>query len=201
MALDDLSFKLYQDSALTTPYGGTLTITHNSDLSDGAQDFILYFGSASTSVQLQSNVNPGVDNIVVTPVDNLPEWEASTAQVVGYSAEPTVGNGRRYQVTTAGTSDATEPTWPTSIGSSVTDGTIIWTCVSSTHETTEVKLAATALDLDTATAGAGLSLGTTVLSGVANAKEIHVRVTNTVEDISNANDIALSFNNVLETAQ
>jgi len=201
MALDDLSFKLYQDSALTTPYGGTLSVTHNSDLSDGDQDFVLYLGSNDTNVQLRSNINPGVDDIVITPVDNLPEWEASTAQDLGYSAEPTAGNGYRYKVTTAGTSDATEPTWPTAIGSSVTDGTIIWTCVSHTHETTEVKLGATSGDLDTATAGASLSLGTAILSGDANAKAIHIRVTNAVPEVSDANDIAFSISNVLETAQ
>ncbi len=201
MALDDLSFKLYQDSELKKPYGDTLSVTHNSDLSDNDQDFVLYLGSNETDVQLQSNINPGIDDIVFSPVDNIPDWEASAVQDLGYSVEPTASNGYRYTVTTAGTSDATEPTWPTAIGSSVTDGTIIWTCVSHTHEPTEIKLASTLGDLDTATAGASLSLGTTILSGVANAKPIHVRVTNTVTDISSANDIAFSISSVLETAQ
>ena len=37
------------------------------------------------------------------------------------------GNGRTYKVTTAGVSDTTEPTWPTTSGGTVSDGTVTWT--------------------------------------------------------------------------
>ncbi len=45
-------------------------------------------------------------------------WEASTAYALGDFVVPTEGveNGFRYECTTAGTSDASEPTWPTTEG-------------------------------------------------------------------------------------
>ncbi len=64
-----------------------------------------------------------------------PEWAASTAHTaieegdrkVGDRVAPTTHNGRWYACTTAGTSGASEPTWPTTIGNTVTDGTVVWT--------------------------------------------------------------------------
>lgn len=41
---------------------------------------------------------------------------------------PVTANGFYYKCTTAGTTAGTEPTWPTSIGTTVTDGTAVWTC-------------------------------------------------------------------------
>lgn len=55
-------------------------------------------------------------------------WVASTAYALNDAARPTVRNGFVYQVTTAGTSAASEPTWPTTAGNTVTDGTVVWTC-------------------------------------------------------------------------
>ncbi|WP_299195765.1 hypothetical protein [uncultured Amphritea sp.] len=204
MALADVTFKLYEDAALITQFTGPLIIEHQSDLSDGNRDYVLYFGSLSASTQLQTTVNPGVDDITITPVDILPEWVASTAAALDDSIEPTAGNNRRYVATTAGTTGATEPTWPTAIGSAVADGSVIWTCVSETHEPTEFKVASTNAGLDAATAGAGLALGNTLLSGSANAVEVHIRVTNTVTtlgDNSAQPEIGFNINDVTESAQ
>ncbi len=55
-------------------------------------------------------------------------WAASTAYSLGAAARPTTRNGFVYEVTTAGTSGSTQPTWPTTAGATVTDGTVTWTC-------------------------------------------------------------------------
>lgn len=204
MALADLSFKLYEDSGLVTEFGGALSLTHQSDLSDNPQDFQLWFGSNSTGVSLEAVSNPGVDDITLTPTDTLDEWVAATAYTLGMTVEPTAGNGYRYVCTTAGTSHATtEPTWPTSISSTVADGTVVWTCVAETHAPTEIKLALTAAGLAGATAGAALVLGQTLLTGAGNAVEVNIRVTNAVTTVSTNSgypEIGLYINSVQEVA-
>ena len=54
-------------------------------------------------------------------------WQASTAYALGELAVPTTRNGHRYRCTTAGTSAAAEPTWPTGGAATVTDGSVTWT--------------------------------------------------------------------------
>lgn len=54
-------------------------------------------------------------------------WAADTAYSLDDLVVPTTPNGHYYKATTAGTSDnSTEPTWPTN-GSTVSDGTAVWT--------------------------------------------------------------------------
>jgi type IV pilus assembly protein PilY1 len=55
-----------------------------------------------------------------------PAWAAGTAYTAGQIRRPTTANGYVYTVRTAGTSGSTQPTWPTSDGKLVTDGTVIW---------------------------------------------------------------------------
>ncbi len=56
-------------------------------------------------------------------------WAANTAYVVGNRVEPVTPNNQfTYECSVAGTSHAaTEPTWPTTEGETVTDGTVTWT--------------------------------------------------------------------------
>lgn len=56
-------------------------------------------------------------------------WTLSTAYALNTYRVPTASNGFVYKATTAGTSAGTEPTWPTTIGATVTDGTVVWTNV------------------------------------------------------------------------
>jgi len=54
-------------------------------------------------------------------------WAASTAYSAGDYCVPGTANNHVYKCTTAGTSAAAEPTWPTAAGGTVTDGGAIWT--------------------------------------------------------------------------
>lgn len=203
MSLENLSFKFYDDAALTQLTPPVLQFTHKTDLSDNPQDRRFWFGSPIAGRRLQANSNPGVANIVVSPVDILPVWQASTAYTLGQTREPTPNNNFRYVVQSAGTSGATQPTWPTAIGSTVVDGGVLWRCEAKTHEPSEIKLALTQAALASATPAAGLSLGVELLGGVANAIEVHMRVTNTVQTVSSNSaqpELALSFNELIERA-
>lgn len=56
------------------------------------------------------------------------KWKASTARALNFLGYPSRPNGYAYKVTVAGTSGTTEPTWPTTLTATVTDGTITWRC-------------------------------------------------------------------------
>lgn len=81
-------------------------------LLDGTNGYV--FSSPSASTQISS---------AATTV-----WAAGTAYLLNDVRRPTINNGFVYVVTTAGTSGVTEPTWPTTAGSTVTDGTVVWQC-------------------------------------------------------------------------
>ena len=59
-------------------------------------------------------------------------WAASTAYALGDIVVPAALNGYWYECTTAGTSGAAAPTWPTTAGGTVDDNTATWTCRAST---------------------------------------------------------------------
>lgn len=64
--------------------------------------------------------------------DIFPVWPTSTAVILNDIYLPTVPNGHKYQVTTAGTTGATEPSWPTGVGATVASGTAVFTEIGST---------------------------------------------------------------------
>jgi hypothetical protein len=205
MSFGSSSFGLYTDSDLVFLSSGTLSLVHKTDLSDNPQDTVFYLGSQLSNRQLQANSNPGVDNIILSVVDTLPEWEATTAYVVGDRVQPTGGgNGFVYRCTDAGTSDSSEPTWPVvGIGSLVTDDGVIWELYSAHHTTSEVTLALSEGDLDLNTPGAPLDVALTVDSLPENAVEIWVRVENAVTTVSNDishEEISISINECVETS-
>lgn len=71
------------------------------------------------------------ETVVVTMKDgdDASAWQASTAYDGDYVI-PTTPNTYYYKATTAGTSAASpEPTWPTTEGGTVVDGTVTWTCM------------------------------------------------------------------------
>jgi hypothetical protein len=75
--------------------------------------------------------NYRLDLTNLQPYAGLPAaWAAAVLYTTGAERRPTVANGRRYRATTGGTSAGTEPTWPTTIGATVVDGGVTWTCIS-----------------------------------------------------------------------
>ena len=63
-------------------------------------------------------------------------WTSSTAFVVGDIRRATTeqASGLWFRCTTAGTSASSEPSWPTDIGSTITDNTCVWTAISSVFD-------------------------------------------------------------------
>lgn len=63
-------------------------------------------------------------------------WASSTAYAVGaiVRASTLQASGLVFQCTTAGTSAASQPAWPTDIGSTVVDNTVTWTAISGVYE-------------------------------------------------------------------
>lgn len=54
-------------------------------------------------------------------------WATGTAYAANATIVPSTPNGYYYAATTAGTSSTTEPTWPTTQGATVADGSVVWT--------------------------------------------------------------------------
>lgn len=53
-------------------------------------------------------------------------WTASNAQNVGDIIRPATGNGFLYVCVVAGTTNTTTPTFPTTVGQTVTDSSVTW---------------------------------------------------------------------------
>lgn len=57
-------------------------------------------------------------------------WAATTAKVAGTLVRPTAGrSGLQYKCITSGTTGGSQPTWPTDVGSTVTDGSCVWMAI------------------------------------------------------------------------
>jgi hypothetical protein len=63
-------------------------------------------------------------------LDDPGAWAATTAYAANAFIRPITANGFRYEVTAGGggNSGAVEPAWPTTIGTTVVDGALTWTC-------------------------------------------------------------------------
>ncbi len=82
-----------------------------------------------TSWVIQVSISPAwvCYDILTQPV-LYDQWAAAMRYESGQYVIPLTLNNRLYECTTAGISGSTQPTWPTTIGNTVTDGTAVWTC-------------------------------------------------------------------------
>jgi len=110
-------------------YGMLLDNTHTPDkaghdyLDDVVADEITGTGYTANGVTLAS-----VTLAVVVANSWATSRANSTAYVKGQTVRPATGNGCLYQCITAGTSGGSIPTYSTTIGETVTDGTVTWLC-------------------------------------------------------------------------
>ena len=56
---------------------------------------------------------------------NVP-WAATIVKSVGNYVNPTTSNGYHYKCIQAGTTGGSQPAWPTTVGATVNDGSVIW---------------------------------------------------------------------------
>jgi hypothetical protein len=120
-----IGYGYLDDEAAAKPQGavpGTYIATANLQAVFGGgalnvvADFYVFFAHA---VQY-------TNNLYYTP----PGWTASTPYLVGDVIRPAItSNGFLYQCTVAGTSGSSAPTWPTTIGNTVGDGSVTWKCL------------------------------------------------------------------------
>lgn len=65
-------------------------------------------------------------NAILDGAQRASFWTLTTAFTFGAVVLPATKNGHRYVCSQGGTTAATEPTWPTRDGATVSDGTVIW---------------------------------------------------------------------------
>ena len=113
--------KLYQNTTeVLTLATSTGAIGFTEATQDGATVLFLCDGTNAYFIN--------TSNVITQVTTTYSAWAASTAYVLTNRRRPTTVNNLYYEVTTAGTSNAAEPVWPTTIGTTVTDGTVVWTC-------------------------------------------------------------------------
>ena len=89
-------------------------------------------GAPIARLKEASNLQLVMENIVsdynrLNALNLRYKWQPSNNYRVGSIVTPTTPNGGHYyKCTVAGTSGATEPTWPTAAGGTVPDGTVTW---------------------------------------------------------------------------
>ena len=95
----------------------------------------------------------------------------TAAVSLGAVVRPATRNGFVYEVTTAGTTGAAEPVWPTTAGTTVTSGTAVFTCRAN-YAVADVAMVAADLVV-----GVGTPNGRTLTVAAKNAVAIDVTAT------------------------
>ena len=78
--------------------------------------------------------------MIWAPFPPLANWQGSTVVVAGQTTVPSVMNQNGFYFTgTAGTTGGIEPSWPATVGATVVDGTVTWTCTGTTASYSAIK--------------------------------------------------------------
>lgn len=110
--------------------GTTFDATFDGLLPSGANapDPQAYRGDIKAWVKDNANY-ARIMGLIVLAVPAV-SWSATHAYAAGACVKPTTspaGSPLYYECTTAGTSAAVQPAWPSTPGSTITDGTVVWT--------------------------------------------------------------------------
>ena len=171
-----MSFAIYLDAGLTTVATG-VTFSHKTDGSLDPAKRQLWIGSADADIMLQAASDPGVDPLTLSITQLHPARANSATVVAGDRRRIGTSNNTIFEAGNNGTTASSPPTWNTTLGDTTTDGGVTWTAVAREDTPDELKLALTEAGLASATAGASLDLGDTILGGVGNAVSFWVQQT------------------------
>lgn len=106
----------YIDASDIAAYGYQIDLANNQPLFDKL------IVRASRFFDILCGVEPGYFNSIGYPL-----WQSLHDYLVGDLIVPRTANGHRYEITTAGKSGSSEPSYPTSGGSTVSNGGIVLT--------------------------------------------------------------------------
>lgn len=84
--------------------------------------------NAARGVRGETSFNPDYVKQILTSL----KWQANTTYAPYQYIQPTTENGYQYVVIDGGKSGSNEPTWPTTVGLTVVDGSVEWKCVAAT---------------------------------------------------------------------
>ena len=132
-------------------YGGSTVIDYttvcNNEIKCGnlantlVQDGIYIQAPTGTNYFVKVTGNTVVGFSPSDPLANIDVWASTTVIPYIGITKPSVGNSRYYTTTGGGTTGGSEPTWPTTPGDTVVDGTVTWTCVAySTGTTAQIRI-------------------------------------------------------------
>lgn len=193
------SFQFYADPGLTTPLA-TWVRAHQTDGSLDPVDKQIWFGSPDGTKQAQAASNPGVDQITVS-IGQLYAARANSAAVTtGERRRLSPSNNRVYEATNSGSTAASPPAFPTTIGATVVDGGVTWEAVAYEDTPDELSLAATSGGLAAATPGAPLDVGITILGGAANAVSFWARAVDPDAVVQTTTQLSIKVSTIEESA-
>jgi len=120
-------------------------------------------------------------------------WAGSTAYAQGVARTPTTPNGFKYVCTTAGTTSASEPTWPTTLGATVSDGSAVWSCAGANGAATFVFFVTGSDPLATSTTAAS---SVTVAAATTYTLSMRVDASNVYFSINGETEVSIALTNL-----